>query len=159
MEMSRPSRIGQRPRVQPDFSKMDDQTKQSFKDDTDINLIVKKHGINAIKATAEALNDGYYGDFSGVGSYADAVLETQRCEDQFNRLPAETRAAFNNNAGQLLRFVEDPANHQAGIDMGIFPGERTVPTPPIPPGENVNDPQPAADREPENPTPPVEPEE
>ncbi len=95
-------------------------TKQSFKQECDINYIVNhwmKHG--------ELLHTGSrvpprYGDFSNATDYQTAVNQVSEAKRQFDLLPAKIRERFDNQPWKLLDFLADPANHDEGVDLGLF---------------------------------------
>lgn len=93
-------------------------TKQAFKDECDVNNILKnfeKTGQlpDLIKAQPQ------YGDFSEVAEYQDAMNVVAVANQQFANLPAHTRDRFNNNPAQFLEFVDNPENAQELIKMGL----------------------------------------
>jgi len=111
----------------------DGQTKQSFKDECDINSIVKKALRNGL------LPDGnvnpIYGDFSDVKTYQEGLNVVLRAETQFNALPAHVRSKFQNDPAQFLEFATDPKNSEEMISLGlatrpVVPEPAPVPTPP-----------------------------
>ncbi len=121
-------------------------TKQSFKDDCDVNLIVKRHASTGLWSHLNPTMPSY-GDFSGVVELQDAIATVEAAELDFDALPAAVRAACNNDPVQFLMEVNDVdgvlALAEAGLPMadGWEPpatdeGENTTITPPAtPPGE------------------------
>lgn len=94
-------------------------TQQQFKDDSDINNIMRKHGHDPAAFQALTRQGGQYADFSQITDYQD-MLETVRYADNaFNSLPAEVRKKFNNNPAELLTFVQDPSNLTEAISLGL----------------------------------------
>lgn len=107
---------------------LDGMTKQSFKDECDINSIVKKALKNGL------LPDGnlnpIYGDFSDVKDYQEGLNVVLRAETQFNSLPAHVRSKFDNDPAKFLEFVGDPKNVKEMIDLGLAkPAPAPLPTP------------------------------
>lgn len=93
-------------------------TKQSFKDECDINTILlryKKTGQlpGLIKSNPQ------YGDFSDVRSYQDALHTVMFAQEQFSGLSASVRARFDNDPSLFLAFVENPDNRKEMIDLGL----------------------------------------
>lgn len=118
-------------------------TKQAFKDEVDINQILRKHEKGL---TVEHLNryQGQYGDFINAGDYHSDLNKIVEAEVAFLSIPAEIRAVFNNDPAQFLEFAQDPDNLDEMRNMGLAPPApplgRPDPlegTPPVPP---VNDP-------------------
>lgn len=92
--------------------------KQSFKDECDINVILKKY---AKTGQLGHLIDGepIFGDFSNSLTYHEACDVVLNAETQFMSLDAELRAKFMNDPGQFLAFVEDPKNENELVSMGL----------------------------------------
>lgn len=78
---------------------------QHFKDEVDINTIVRRYGITA--GLPFGPDGGMYGDFTGITDFDSAVALIKDTEDRFMRIPAELREKFNNNPGMLVRFAQD----------------------------------------------------
>lgn len=108
-------------RVQKSFGKPS-RTKQSFKDECDINLIMKRFK-NVMGA--EYLNryqgylSGEFGDFSNVMDYRSAIDQIEQARGVFGALPAKVRARFENDPAQFLDFVQNPANANELVDLGL----------------------------------------
>lgn len=105
-------------------------TKQSFRDETDINAIMKKYEKNAI---VEHVNrfDGQYGDFLGAVDYHEAMNIVASANSMFETLPATVRARFDNDPSAFLSFVEDENNAEEMYEMGL------AHRPPVSPDEIV----------------------
>ncbi len=87
----------------------DGRTKQSFKDETDINkLLVKAAKGDSISHLAK--HGAVYGDFSDVDDLLTSQARLQRGQRIFDELPGELKREFNQNAGAFFNFVNDPAN-------------------------------------------------
>lgn len=107
----------------------EDRTKQSFRDECDMNRIVSrinKTGFIPLEAQA-SLRRQIYGDFSAVPqSLEQAYAVVQRADAAFARLPAALRERFGGPSG-LLAFVEDPQNLKEAQDLGLV--VKNEPTP------------------------------
>lgn len=93
-------------------------TEQSHKDTCNINKIIRKYdktGLIRHVSTIEAK----FGSLSGddFKTMVDRVMEARR---MFNELPANVRKRFENDPGKLLEFMEDGANRQEAIDLGLI---------------------------------------
>lgn len=102
----------------PDGSKQIGRTKQSFKEEADINNIVKKHGREIIKRNAEAAVQAY-GDFTEINEYQDAQNLVIKSNQNFEKLPSAIRRKFGNNAGEFLEFATNPKNQDELVQMGL----------------------------------------
>jgi len=95
-------------------------TKQSFRDECNINCImdkIQRHMIN----TSVNRKSPEYGDFSNLPDYASALNDTIRVRNSFNSLPARVRARFENDPMQLVQFMDNPDNLAEARDLGIAP--------------------------------------
>lgn len=107
----------------------EDRTKQSFKDECDMNRIVSrinKTGFVPLEAQS-SLRRQIYGDVSGLPqSLEQAYAIVDRANSLFAALPATLRSRFGGPDG-LLAFVEDPKNLKEAQDLGLV--AKSEPTP------------------------------
>ncbi len=86
----------------------DGMTKQSFKDETDINkLLHRAQKTGTISHLAK--HEGTYGDFADYDFFGNQ-LQLTRGREIFDELPSEIRAEFQNSPAGFFKFVNDPAN-------------------------------------------------
>jgi len=90
---------------------------QEFKDDADINQIMERFRVTGIlkKRTEQPM----YGDFSGLTSFEDAMAITERAKEMFQALPVKVRNRFANDPAQMIEFVDDPANQEEAVWLGM----------------------------------------
>lgn len=105
-------------------------TKQEFKDECDINQILKqwiKTGQAPYMATPAE-----YGDFSVVTDFRESIELVTKTKQQFAALPSHLRDRFGNSPNQMLSFLEDNENMEEAIKLGIVQGPDFVldPEPP-----------------------------
>ena len=97
----------------------DGRTKQAFKDQCDINKILKK--AQKVGSLSHLEKHGaYYADVSDVDDLLTAHARIDRAGEVFAELPSEVRKEFNNNWADFFRYVNDPAN--AGNLRELLPG-------------------------------------
>lgn len=85
-------------------------TKQSFKDDCDINFILKKAQTVGSLSHLEKYG-AVYGDFSEAPTdLLEAHQQLDAGKRIFQELPSEIRREFKNNAFDFFKFVNDPEN-------------------------------------------------
>lgn len=105
---------------------------QQFKEECDINNIVKK-----FHNTGEFLNmtskTGVYADFSEIQDYQTMLHTVMAAEDAFNALPAQVRAKFRNDPGQLITYLQDPKNEEEARSLGLLNPKAEIQT------TNLND--------------------
>ena len=86
-------------------------TKQSFRDETDINKLLER------SARGESLSHlqkhgAIYGDFSDIGDLLTASARLERGMEIFGELPSEVRREFQQDPRRFFEFVNDPANRE-----------------------------------------------
>lgn len=86
----------------------DGRTKQSFKDETDVNQIVAKHTRMGTLSHLEQWG-GEYGDWSDF-NFQEAQNQIARANSMFEQLPSAVRNQFSNDPARFLEFVNDPEN-------------------------------------------------
>lgn len=114
-------------------------TQQHFKDETDINKLMRKYGHASLIPAGFRLPE--YGDFDGLTDYHSAINAIAQAREGFESLPADLRRKFDNDPGKFVDFVLEPSNRNALIDMKLIeppaPNQAHVPDnkdlPPAPP--------------------------
>jgi phage internal scaffolding protein len=90
---------------------------QHFKEECDINTILQKFNITGL--LPEAPLSPRYGDFSGIGDYHTALNRVIAAQDEFEALPAQIRARFDNDPAKLIEFLDDEANRPVAEELGL----------------------------------------
>ena len=90
---------------------------QHFKDECDINNILRQFNITGL--LPESPLSPRYGDFSGIGDYHTALNRVIAAQDEFEALPAQIRARFNNDPSELIEFLEDDKNRPEAEILGL----------------------------------------
>lgn len=94
-------------------------TKQSDALHSDVNSIVARHVAHRVPLPS---GEHYsYGDFSDFDSFHDAANRVKAAEDSFAKLPANVRKHCNNDPGEYLRLVYDPARRVELEELGMVP--------------------------------------
>lgn len=83
-------------------------TKQSFKDSTDINVILKKAQVTGSIAHLQE-HGAEYGDYAGY-DLMEHMQRLERAQIIFSELPSEVRNEFNGEPAKFFSFVNDPMN-------------------------------------------------
>lgn len=93
-------------------------TKQSAKDECDINKIMARFQRTGL---IDFVNDNQpqYNDISGL-DYQEAMQIVASARSMFEELPSSMRTRFDNDPQKLLEFLEDPANRQEGVAIGLI---------------------------------------
>lgn len=93
-------------------------TKQSFKDETDINNILKKYKEHGRIPDISAGNP-QFGDFSQIDDYQGCLNTVIAARQKFDSLPEKIRNEFSNDPGKFLNFVGDPKNGEKLVSLGL----------------------------------------
>jgi phage internal scaffolding protein len=91
---------------------------QHHREECDINTIMERFGqtgqlpVTALEPT--------YGDFSGVMDYHTAMNAIMAAEEQFDALPAQLRARFDNDPAKLIDFLDIDTNRSEAESLGLL---------------------------------------
>ncbi len=122
-------------------------TKQSFKDECDINFIMNKwQRTGQIPDSAVGTMRPRYGDFTNPNDYMEACNRVLDANEAFASLPAFLRDRFANEPANLIAFLGDADNQEEAIKLGLAQPPTPEGDPPVV-DDQVNPPIP------ENPTP------
>ena len=108
-------------------------TKQSMRDDTNINNIMAKYVKTGLVTHANA-NAGRY-EFTTGDDFQSSVQLIQQAQELFDGLPSSTRRKFDNDPAAFLTFVADPENEAEMREMGLMNLPEGTTYPPTPPAE------------------------
>lgn len=129
----------------------DGRTHQSFKDECDVNQILKRwrksgelNHLNTRQPT--------YGDFTNPTDYLTACTQVIAAQADFDSLSARIRDRMGNDPAKLLEYLADPANNEEAIELGLI-----EPPPPIDPPRNPPVADPPPPESPPEPPVPAEP--
>lgn len=98
---------------------------QSAEEESNINTIVRRFGL-----TGELPNNlrmPQSGDFTGLPDFHAAMNLVRQAQEEFIRVPAEIRARFNNDPARFMAFVEDGANYDEALKLGLVNARPVVP--------------------------------
>lgn len=93
-------------------------TKQSFKEDCDINTIMERYTRTGV--LPDNTRQSAFGDFVDAPSFQEALDIVRYSNEQFEALPAKVREEFQNDPGRFLAFAEDEANAERLADLGFL---------------------------------------
>lgn len=106
---------------------------QQFAEEADINVLVKRFGLDKGALPVAPLDPSFYGDFSDVPDLRTALERVREAENRFMDLPAALRAKFDNSAAKLWHWVNDPINSDEAVRLGLLRSEVEQTDPPAPP--------------------------
>lgn len=103
-----------------DCSLIPSKTQQHFRDDANINLIMKKFVRTGILGSPDgASRMPRFGDFSNI-DYQKSMEIVASAKSGFEGLPSDIRALFENDVQQMLDFIADPDNKDDAIELGLL---------------------------------------
>lgn len=106
-------------RSQIDFTNTRSRTKSEFKNEVNINTIVRRAQVSGVMPSGN--RQPLYGDFSNSEDYTQAQIRIAQANEEFLRLPSDIREKFANNVSNLLEFIQDPENHEQAVELGLIP--------------------------------------
>lgn len=96
-------------------------TKQSFRDESDINNIVARF-IKTGTLEFVRKNEPRYGDVIGADfQAAQNIIAT--ANSMFSELPAKLRGRFDNDPAAFFNFIQDPASRDEARTLGLLKPE------------------------------------
>lgn len=105
------------PRVQV-FNTEPSRTKQSFREESNINNIMAKYARTGIVEHGNR-HAPSYGEVPAV-DFKQALELVMAAEQSFAELPALVRRRFENDPANFLAFCEDPANRDEAGTLGLL---------------------------------------
>lgn len=93
-------------------------TQQQFKDQCDVNNIMKKYRLTG-EVTHVNKKQGLYTDLSDSPSYQTALDIIIQAERTFSELPSDVRKKFNNDPQEMISFLDDSKNNEEAIKLGL----------------------------------------
>ena len=94
--------------------------KQEFKDECDINNVMLQYARTG-ELPYTTLKPSF-GDFRSARTYQESMNLIIEAQNSFKELPAMVRAQFKNDPSQLIDFLNNPANKDKAIELGLIDG-------------------------------------
>lgn len=98
-------------------------TQQQFTADADLNEVMRRYGVTDRAIPPQAFPNGVptvdLTEFSGM-ELRDAMDQIREAQTAFGNLPAELRTHFGNDPVRLWNFVNNPANAEKAVEMGLL---------------------------------------
>ena len=107
-------------------------TKQSFKDECDINVILARYentGMYYDPLTTRGSRAPMFDDFTVVPDYMEAQNFIIEAGEMFNALPSRIRRRFNNSPAELLGFLANSDNVDEAVSLGLISAPDPAPAP------------------------------
>lgn len=90
---------------------------QHFKEECDINEIVRRFGLTG--EMPENVRLPVSGDFTGIVDFQTALNAVVEAQESFMALPAEVRARFANDPQRLMEFLADEKNRDEAVKLKL----------------------------------------
>lgn len=124
----------------PDNPEVEALTKQEFRDETDINTLLRRFGVTG--QFPKNVRMPVYGDFDQISDFHSATNAIALASESFEQMPAQIRERFQNDPERFVEFCLDDRNRPEAEKWGLVapteaPPPVVVATPPTPP---VNEP-------------------
>lgn len=97
-------------------------TRQSMKDECDINRIVARYAQSGM-VTHVARNSPQYVDVSEIVDFRSSLEYVRTVQEFFMKLPAKARARFQNDAAVYLDFMSNADNKAEAVALGLVAPE------------------------------------
>jgi len=102
------------------------QAQQHMRDECDINIMLSKFGIENLAQVPFQSGDVVFDESFDFQESMNLVVAANNA---FLALPARVRASFENDPAQLLDFLNDPANRDEAMRLGLLATPVVTPSP------------------------------
>lgn len=92
-------------------------TKQSFKDECDINQIMAKYQKTGLITHIKKF-EGEYGEYDPI-DFTTAMQTIAEGQSMFEELPSQARKYFDNDPSKFMEFVQNPDNVEKMKELGL----------------------------------------
>lgn len=100
------------------FDEKNDMTDQSYKNSSDINVIMKQYEKTGLLPQQTHI-EPKFGDFSNTPDLIEAFNIANRAVEAFDSLPPDIRKAMDNNPANLELYISNPENYETLKKHGI----------------------------------------
>lgn len=111
-----------------DCSNLPSLTRQEFADECDINNLMAQYEKSGVISHVNR-TPAQYLDLSETPDLQTAINMIRDAETAFMTLPAKTRAEFENNPVEFIKFAENPENLEKMREWKLAPPAPTEPPP------------------------------
>lgn len=92
-------------------------TQQQFKEESDINTIVKRFGLTG--TVPLNYKPPLSGDFTEVSDFHTAMNAVRAADEAFMQMPAALRKKFNHDPQELMAFLDKDSNREEAMKLGL----------------------------------------
>lgn len=115
-------------------------TKQSMKDECNINLIVARHASTGLWDHLTPKSP-IYGDFTRSVDLQEALHLVEEAEKEFEELPAAVRSVVDNDPVKFAEGLADPEVFRELVEAGMPATEKPQEAAPVVGGESPEEPK------------------
>lgn len=101
-------------------------TKQSFRDEVNINSIMKRFTSTGVFDHLNNSPANY--TFCTGDDFRESIETLDKSRASFLELPSHIREKFNNDPGKFLDFVQNPENRPEMYELGLLRDTLSIPT-------------------------------
>lgn len=101
---------------------------QQFKDECDINVLMKRYQKTGLFPQNPALTPRYVSNIE-MPDYQQALAIVMTAKDEFASLNSELRKRFDNDPAKFFAYVSDPANGDELVKLGLREAAKPEPGP------------------------------
>ena len=94
-------------------------TEQHHKELCNIERIVRDFKRNGVADHTREPSQ-VFADATKMGSFQERMDLITKTQQEFEMLPADIRAVFNNKTENLIEFLSDEENHDKAVEMGLL---------------------------------------
>lgn len=99
------------------YSDAPSQTQQSFKEECDINTIVRRFGLTG--EFPENVRVPQYADFEETFDFMSSMNVIRAAQESFDAMPASVRDRFAHDPARFVDFCNDADNYDEAVKLGI----------------------------------------
>lgn len=100
-------------------------TQQQFKEEADINTLVRRFGLTG--KLPDNVRVPVTGDFTDVKDFQTSLNAVINAQNSFMELPSAIRKRFANDPQALMEFMANPDNRDEAIKLGLVSKPAEVP--------------------------------
>lgn len=109
------------------INELPSKTDPSWQKDCDVNHIMTKF-MKTGQINHLAKKPGNYMDVSEIKDLPEALMQVKSAENAFYSLSAAVRREFDNDPVKMVQFLQDPANNERAIELGLKVGKAEKPS-------------------------------
>lgn len=108
-----------------DFNGTKSKTDQSFRDESNINNIMKKYDKTQVlyDPRQQSFRQPQFGDFSEIPNFQEVRNLMIEADEAFLTLPSRVREKFGNDVEKMIAWLKDENNRDEAIEIGLIEKE------------------------------------